>query len=146
MKPGIVRPLALCVLRDGDRILVQEGYDPSKDQTFYRPLGGGIEFGEHSLQAAIRELREEIGVTVEAHDLDFLGAIENIFTYNGELGHELILLYQATLSNPTVTQCQSIAGSESDGTPIVAVRMPIAGFHSGEHRMYPSGALDLLPP
>ncbi len=41
-----VRPLAICVFRHHDRILVMEGYDPVKKEHFYRPLGGGIEFGE----------------------------------------------------------------------------------------------------
>lgn len=35
MKPGRVRPLALCVFRKNDLILVQEGYDAVKNQTFY---------------------------------------------------------------------------------------------------------------
>jgi hypothetical protein len=40
-----IRPIAICVFRHKDRILVAEGYDPVKKQTFYRPLGGVIEFG-----------------------------------------------------------------------------------------------------
>ena len=41
-----IRPIAICVLRRHDEILVIEGRDESRDLTFYRPLGGGIEFGE----------------------------------------------------------------------------------------------------
>ena len=48
MKLGKVRPLAICVFRRGDRILAAEGYDLVKGETFYRPLGGRIEFGEYS--------------------------------------------------------------------------------------------------
>ena len=55
-----IRPIALCVIRHDDAVFVFEGYDPLKDQTFYRPLGGGIEFGETSEQAIRREMREEI--------------------------------------------------------------------------------------
>jgi len=43
--PNQIRPLAIYLFRDGDRILVGEGNDPVKRETFYRPLGGGIEFG-----------------------------------------------------------------------------------------------------
>ena len=49
-KPRI-RPIALCVFRQEEHILVFRGYDPKKDQTFYRPLGGGIDFGETALDA-----------------------------------------------------------------------------------------------
>ena len=41
-----IRPVALCVFHHDKRILVFEGYDKAKDEIFYRPLGGGIEFGE----------------------------------------------------------------------------------------------------
>jgi hypothetical protein len=41
-----IRPIALCVFHNNNRILVFEGYDKAKDEIFYRPLGGGIEFGE----------------------------------------------------------------------------------------------------
>jgi hypothetical protein len=35
-----IRPLAICIFRDGDRILVGLGFDPTKQEQFYRPLGG----------------------------------------------------------------------------------------------------------
>ncbi|HEU5438681.1 MAG TPA: NUDIX domain-containing protein, partial [Ktedonobacterales bacterium] len=87
MKAGKVRAIALCVFRDGDRVLVQEGYDPSKDETFYRALGGTIEFGERSQQTVARELQEEIGAEVQ--DLEFLATIESVFTFDGLPGHEI---------------------------------------------------------
>ena len=46
MNDGQIRPLALGVVWRGAEILVFEGYDHVKDETFYRLLGGGIEFGE----------------------------------------------------------------------------------------------------
>lgn len=62
MRIGVVRPIALCVFRDeSDRILVLEGYDPTRALTFYRRLGGGIEFGERSQDTVAREIREELG-------------------------------------------------------------------------------------
>jgi hypothetical protein len=42
-----IRPLAICVFSQNGKILVCEGYDATTSDTFYRPLGGGIEFGEH---------------------------------------------------------------------------------------------------
>jgi 8-oxo-dGTP pyrophosphatase MutT (NUDIX family) len=64
-----IRPLAICVFRNEDRILVNEGYDPVKQEAFYRPLGGGIEFGESSMDTVCRELMEELNVDVDRESL-----------------------------------------------------------------------------
>jgi 8-oxo-dGTP pyrophosphatase MutT (NUDIX family) len=85
-------------VRDGDRLLVYEGYDSVKDERFYRPLGGGIEFGELGAEAVAREVREELGATVS--DVRFLGVLESVFTYAGEPGHELVLMYEVALADP----------------------------------------------
>lgn len=82
MKPGKVRPLAICVFRDGDHILAAQGFDEVKGQTFYRPLGGKIEFGERGAETVVREVMEEIGEVVM--DVKYLGTLENIFTYAGD--------------------------------------------------------------
>ena len=77
-----IRPLALCVFRRGDKIFVSQGYNSRKDQTFFRPIGGKIEFGERAAEAVAREVQEEIGA--EIADLKYLGTLENIFTYEGK--------------------------------------------------------------
>ncbi|MGH2403262.1 MAG: NUDIX domain-containing protein [bacterium] len=82
MKSNTIRPLAICVFRDGENILVAEGTDDIKGETFYRPLGGAIEFGEYARDTLVREMREEIGA--EITDLRYLGALENVFTYMGD--------------------------------------------------------------
>jgi 8-oxo-dGTP pyrophosphatase MutT (NUDIX family) len=92
-----IRPIAICVFRHKDRILVAEGYDPVKKQTFYRPLGGGIEFGEKSDHTVRRELLEEINA--EVGELWYLGALENIFVFNGAPGHEIVLVYDGVLKD-----------------------------------------------
>ncbi len=64
MKTSQIRPIALCLFRHADKLLVFEGYDEIKRQTFYRPLGGAIEFGEYSHETIAREIREELGAEV----------------------------------------------------------------------------------
>jgi len=68
-----IRPLAICVFSNKDRILVFEGYDPIKNQSFYRPLGGGIEFGEYGEEAVRREIMEELHTKIK--DLSFLACL-----------------------------------------------------------------------
>jgi ADP-ribose pyrophosphatase YjhB (NUDIX family) len=92
-----IRPIAICVFLKNNKILVAEGYDPVKLETFYRPLGGGIEFGESSKETIRREIMEEINVEVDQESLRYLGAVENIFIFNGSPGHEIVLVYDGVL-------------------------------------------------
>ena len=79
MREEIIRPIAICVCRDGERILVAEYLE--KGRLYYRPLGGAIEFGEHGSEAIQREFREEIAA--ELRDVRYLGLLENIYTVEG---------------------------------------------------------------
>jgi 8-oxo-dGTP pyrophosphatase MutT (NUDIX family) len=140
-----IRPLAICVFRDGERIFAAEGYDSLKQQTFYRPLGGRIEFGERSDQTIVRELREEIGA--EVSDLRYLGTLENIFTFNGEAGHEIVLVYDGKFVDKTIYEREGLEGvEESDehaGT-FRAVWKSLSFFREGRVPLYPDGLLELL--
>ncbi len=66
-----IRPTAICVLRRGDELLVYEGYEPVRQFGYARPLGGGIDLGETSAAAVVREIREELGA--EITDIALLG-------------------------------------------------------------------------
>ena len=46
-----IRPVVLGLVRRNNKILVSEGHDKNKNETFYRCLGGGIEFLEKSQDA-----------------------------------------------------------------------------------------------
>jgi 8-oxo-dGTP pyrophosphatase MutT (NUDIX family) len=142
MQPGKVRPLAICVFRRDARVFVAEGYDPAKDEVFYRPLGGAIQFGEHSRQTVERELREEIGA--EVGDLRYLGTLENLFTYDGERGHEIVVVYEGSFVNEAFYEQACVEGREDDGTPFKAVWMPLDVFRRGEAPLYPDGLLAWL--
>jgi ADP-ribose pyrophosphatase YjhB (NUDIX family) len=92
-----IRPVVLGVLVRDNKLLVSEGYDKVKNQKFYRCIGGGIEFLERSDVALKREFKEEIGADVFVGN--FLGLSENIFTYNGKNGHELVLFYSVSMED-----------------------------------------------
>lgn len=136
-----IRPIAICVFWHNGRILVSRGRDPVKDEVFYRPLGGGIKFGEHSADAIVREIREEIGV--EVMGLRSLGTIENRFTYDGQAIHEIVLVYDGQLGDPALYSSELISGSEDDGEVFEATWKPLSDFEVGDI-LYPSGLIDLL--
>ena len=107
-----IRPLSICVFRHQNKILVFEGYDSKKNQTFYRPLGGGIEFGERSDETVQREIMEELNA--EVADLKYLGTFENIFVFNGNPGHEIIQIYDGQLVNSGLYEQAEISGHEAE--------------------------------
>ena len=136
-----IRVLALGLIRDGDRIFISEGYDPVKEQTFYRVLGGGVDFGETSDEALKREFQEEI--QAELTNIKYLGCLENLFTFNGNPGHELLQLYQCDFVDPKFYQLEELVFAEGDRKK-KALWLDINRFTSGELRIVPERVLEYL--
>ncbi|MBH8552182.1 NUDIX hydrolase [Nostocaceae cyanobacterium CENA357] len=141
-KPGEIRLLALGLIRDGERIFVSEGYDPVKQETFYRALGGGVDFGETSRAALEREFQEEI--QADLTNIRYLGCIENLFTFSGRQGHEIIQLYQCDFADSKFYQLESLIFSESEIHKHKALWIDIDRFKSGEFRLVPEVFFEYL--
>ena len=139
-----IRPLAICVFRRGDKIFVARGYDSHKEQTFYRPIGGKIEFGERGRETVIREVREEIGA--EVLDLAYLGMLENIFRFEGKPGHEIVLIYDGKFRDPALNQDDLKIIGRDDGEILYEGSWKTLGFFRGASAppLYPAGLLALL--
>ena len=136
-----IRAIVLGFIQSGSRLLVSEGFDPVKQDTFYRALGGGIEFGETSLDALKREFREEL--QAELTNIRYLGCLENLFTLNGKPGHELVQLYRCDLADKTFYQREQIPFTDSDQT-YTAYWIERDRFQSGELRLVPPDCLKYL--
>ena len=141
MKPGQIRPIVICVFRDKDRLFLAEYYDPSKKETFYRPLGGAIAFGEYSRECIVREIQEEMGAEIK--DLTYIDMMENIFIFDGKPGHEIVLVYEANFVDSRLYEAESVR-CEENGGEFVAVWKSISEFRAGKVPLYPEGLLDLL--
>jgi 8-oxo-dGTP pyrophosphatase MutT (NUDIX family) len=140
-KPGEIRVITLGLIRDGERIFVSEGYDPVKQTTFYRAMGGGVEFGETSLEGLKREFQEEI--QAELTNIRYLGCLENIFTFNGKPGHEIIQLYECGFAHPKFSQLDSLEFAEGKRKK-KAIWIEISRCKSGELRLVPEEFLKYL--
>ncbi len=140
-RQGEIRVLALGVILQGDRIFISEGYDPVKQQTFYRAMGGGVDFGETSLAALKREFQEEI--QAELTNIRYLGCLENIFTYNGQPGHEIIQLYKCDFVDPKLYQLEKLVFTEGERQK-TALWVDISRFKSGELKLVPEQFFEYL--
>lgn len=141
MKKGQIRAISICVFRNDDSILVCEGYDEVKKDYYYRPIGGGIEYDETSSNALKREVLEEIGASIT--NLNLLGAVENIFTYNGDLGHEIVFVYNAEFVEKSYYEKSSFVGHEDNGATFNLYWKPISDF-TNKLRLVPEELLTLL--
>lgn len=141
MSRELARPVAVALIRRGDEMLVFEVPDPVKRVTGWRLPGGTIEFGEHGHQAVAREIREELGADVV--DAEYLGTVENIFTYLGAAGHELVRVYSARFADPRLYDRDRFDCVEANGVRFTCIWKPIAAFRAGTP-LYPDGLLELL--
>ncbi len=139
-----IRPLALCVFQREDQIFVARGFDSHKGETFYRPIGGRIEFGERASDAVAREVREEIDA--EVADLTYLGALENIFTYEGAPHHEIYLIFDGRFTDPALNRDDAAVTGIDDGDVLYQGSWKRLDFFRGDGAppLYPAGLLDLL--
>lgn len=137
-----MRPIVICVFRRGDDIFVFEGHDRVKKQTFYRPLGGQIEFGEYSLDALQRELREELDAELE--NIRYLGVLENIFHFEGVKGHEVVFVYEANFVDHKYYEQKWVTGYEDNGDSFKALWKGLDFFRDSRAPLYPDGLLELI--
>jgi ADP-ribose pyrophosphatase YjhB (NUDIX family) len=135
-----IRPIAVAVPRRGEDLLVFEFHDATKDETFYRPLGGGIEFGETAEAAVRRELREELDV--ELLDVRLLGVLENLFHAFGRDGHEIVFVFDCRLAVQSFYERDTV-GEILDGAGTKVMWRSLSSFTAGSP-LYPTGLADLL--
>jgi ADP-ribose pyrophosphatase YjhB (NUDIX family) len=140
--PQFIRPLAICVFSHNGKILVCEGTDSVKNEIFYRPAGGMIEFQETAEDALRREIMEETGE--EITNIKYLGLLENIFTYEGKPGHEIILIYDAEFVNKDIYNKDSVKITESNDVWCYAYWKSLDEFGEGKLKLYPDELKQLL--
>lgn len=137
-----VRARAVAVVRVGDRVLVERGYDRVAGSRFYRAIGGHIDFGERAAQTVAREWGEEYGLTLE--NVRLLGVVENLFTYEGVPGHEIVFAFVAGVVERQVYVQDEFEGIDPDGNRHEAVWVSLDDLAAGDIPLSPAGLLDLL--
>jgi len=106
-----------------------------------RPAAGSSSERRAGRRCAASSARE---LDVELSNVAYLGALESVFTFEGQPGHEVVLVYRADLAADERFALESGAGAESDGTPYTARWLPLNDVRTGVARLYPDGLLDLL--
>jgi 8-oxo-dGTP pyrophosphatase MutT (NUDIX family) len=137
-----IRPHVLGVVRRSEGILVTELVDP-EEGPFYRPPGGGIEFGETSEEAVVREFEEELGATVAP--VAFLGVHENRFEWDGEPRQELGLVHEVAFVDDGYYDEETLHGVEEEADVTYETEWAtVADLQAREEPLYPEGIDALL--
>ncbi len=139
-----IKAKALCIFRHQDQVLLSYGYDPSQDETYLRPIGGGIEFGETSVQAIEREVLEEINQQITQPKL--LAVLENLFTFDGQQGHEIVFVYDAEFVDFGLYTEIEIHGCETSGLSYIAQWLSREQIELNQYPVYPKGIAQWLFP
>lgn len=132
-----IRVIALDLIRRGDELLVCEGVEG--DRVFYRPPGGGVEFGEPAAEAVVRALRE---LDVELVNVRLRTVMENRVELNGEPGHQVVFLFDADLAD--VDLLDRGDWGRDRGTDAPVRWMSIAPASSDSNILYPEGLRTVL--
>ena len=136
-----VKAMAYLPNAAGTHHAVFKATDPSDGQTFHRLVGGGVELGERAEEAVVREIAEELRATLLEPRL--LGVLENVFTYDGEPGHEVVFVYAGRLAEGDVVPPEG-GWFEDNGEPMwVEWRRCDAADDDGLP-LYPDGVGNLI--
>ncbi|HRI77114.1 MAG TPA: NUDIX hydrolase [Alphaproteobacteria bacterium] len=136
-----IRMKAMAVFRRGDKILVNEVREPDGTLIGFRIPGGHVEFGEKTADTIVREIREELGADIS--NLRVLATIENVFTYGGQPGHEVIVVYAADFADAQMYEQDMLEAAEDDGTAFTLVWQDPDDLPEGLP-LYPTGLRDYL--
>ncbi|WP_237152316.1 NUDIX hydrolase [Oryzibacter oryziterrae] len=107
-----------------------------------RPLGGSVEFGETRETALVREFGEELGTAIE-----IVGpwmALENLFEYEGALGHEIVFAAEIRLADRQIHARDAFLFHEADGTPCRARWVSLDDLRASGTKLFPVGLLEAL--
>ena len=137
-----IRFKAAAVFMHQGRVLVHQVENESSGETWYIPPGGGIEYGESSLEALKREIREEFGWSTR--DERLIGASESFHTINGKQEHEIVFIYFATPVDDAVLEENEFLVLEEDGRKQLYTWKNFETLKKTGSLLYPKGLLEKI--
>ncbi len=137
-----IRAISLGLPICDGRLLVSAVTEDDGRTKGWRPLGGGIDFGESAEAAVLRELAEEIHA--EAKIVTRLGVFENIYSHQGQQGHEVVFAFEVELISFGLAAADEFVLEDGEFRDRAAW-IPLNDFQNGNETLLPDGLLPLVP-
>jgi 8-oxo-dGTP pyrophosphatase MutT (NUDIX family) len=149
MPAGVeVRTAARVILLDDqDRVLLLSARDPADDRVVWFVPGGGVEDGESLLEAAARELQEEVPAAADAKLSGPIWSRHHDFSWNGRAVCQAEWFFVGRLSRPLAAEDVHMTGAEEqffEGARWASLA-DLAAWPANE-LMAPRRLAELLPP
>ena len=141
MKRSAIKIKAMGLFVADGRVLATPGYDSPGQLSYFRLLGGNVEFGERSDQTLAREMLEELAAEVEV--LELLEVVQDVFDFEGKPCHEIAFVHNARFVDEafhrreTLTNIEPHNGEVSRWIPIAeALYGPLPLFPAANYRRW----------
>ena len=142
MSKSIIQSVSLGLIIYKTSILSYKVIDKTSNKTFFRLIGGHIEFGEKSKDALKREFKEEIDENIV--NVRLLEVFENLFFYKGEKQHEFVSLFKCDFLNDKMYDKKEIIGHEGPDRVFIASWVPVDEFKNNKKILYPPEILKYI--
>lgn len=136
-----IRAKAMGVVYRGAKILASPVIESDGAIKGYRLPGGSIEFQETSTAALTREFMEEFAAPLK--DVRLLTVLENIFSYRGTPGHELVFVYTAAFADESLYEKDEFVMLDATGDDQPYIWVDPAALPAGTD-IFPTGTLAAL--
>jgi ADP-ribose pyrophosphatase YjhB (NUDIX family) len=130
----IIKVKAMGLFVADGRLLVMPCHDSVKGKSFFRLLGGHVEFGETAEDTLKREMREELGAEIAVHGR--LAVIEGVFDYLGRRQHEVTFIHHASFLDPAFHRRDDLYNLELNEE--IFRWIPVAEALGGPAPLYPT--------
>jgi ADP-ribose pyrophosphatase YjhB (NUDIX family) len=140
-KQAKIRVKVLAWIENNGNLFVARMHDNVKGDDYYRPIGGSVEFGETTTTALHREVKEELDTEILITGQPLV--LENIFTCDGQSGHEIDYLYPARFIDSKFYAREVFPLVEDNIKTFDATWIDLDSFLRGDLRLVPEGLLEL---